>query len=167
MKHKWLAIAIGTIVIVNVISVGTLAWLRTRDSQVFSQPCSVHTYGGTNYTVQLLETAIGRVETGCVVIVSLRLANPNPFAVTLHRDWFVLLDHEKEYYEPTQLGTIVIPAQGFIEREAFGFVVTDEALAGLLALKVGQQYFLTVKSPRPYPPPTRPGRFVSFRQRDW
>jgi len=32
---------------------------------------------------------------------------------------------------------------------------------------VGQQYFLTVKSPRSYPPPVRPGRFVSFRQRDW
>ena len=167
MKSKWLTIAIGTILMVNVICVGTLIWLRTRDSQIFSQPCQVHTYGGTNYTVQLIETAVGRVETGCVVIVSLRLANPNPFAVTLHRDWFVLLDHEKEYYEPTQLGTIVIPARGLIEREAFGFVVTDEALAGLLALKVGQQYFLTVKSPRPYPPPVRPGRFVSFRRRDW
>ena len=46
MKHKGLVIAIGIIVFVNVISVGTLAWLRTRDSQVFSQPCQVHTYGG-------------------------------------------------------------------------------------------------------------------------
>ena len=167
MKSKWFWIAVSTIVVINLGSVGTLAWLRTRDSQAFEQPCQVHTYGETNYTVQLLETAVGRVETGCVVIVSLRLTNPNPFDVTLHRDWFVLLDHEKEYYEPTQLGTIKIPAHGSIDREAFGFVVTDEALAGLLALKVGQQYFMTVKSPRPYRPPTKPGRFVSFHQRDW
>ena len=167
MKKKWLWIAISTIVTINVLSVGTLAWLRTRDSQVFTQPCLVHTYGGTNYSVQLIETAVGRVESGCVVIVSLRLENPNPYGVTLPREWFVLLDHEKEYYEPTQAGLIQIPAHGIVEREALGYVVTDAALAGLQALKVGQQYFITVKSPRPYSPPRVPGQFVSFRQRDW
>ena len=167
MKNQWLKRAIGAIVIINAISFGTLAWLRLRDAREFAQPCQVHTYGGTNYTVQLLDTAVGRVETGCVVIVSVRLANPNPYEVTLQREWFVLMDHEKEYYEPTQLGLIQIPAHGIIEREAFGFLVTDEAMAGLLALKIGQQYLLTVKSSRPYPQPVEKGRFISFRQRDW
>jgi len=167
MKHKWLKIAISVIVIVNVISLGTLAWLRLRDAREFAEPCQVHTYGGTNYSVQLLETAVGRVETGCIVIVSVRLENPNPFEVTLNREWFVLMDHEKEYYEPTLLGTIRIPAHGVVEREAFGFMVTDEALAGLLALKVGQQYFVTVKSSQPYTRLVGKGKYVSFRQRDW
>ena len=167
MKNKAMWIALSVIVVVNVISVGTLVWLRTRDAEAFAQPCRVHTYGGTNYIAQLLDTAVGRVETGCVVIVSLRLENPNPYAVTLQREWFVLMDHEKEYYEPTQLGTIHLPAHGVVEREAFGFVVTNEALNGLIALKIGQQYLLTVKSPRPYPLPKSLGRFVSFRQRDW
>ena len=167
MKNKWLKIVVGVIVIVNIISFGTLAWLRLRDAREFAEPCRVHTYGGTNYTVQLLETAVGRVETGCMVIVSLRLENPNPYEVTLKREWFVLMDYEKEYYEPTTLGTIRIPAQGVIEREAFGFMVTDEALAGLMALKVGQQYFVTVKSSQPYARAVDKGQFVSFRQRNW
>ena len=167
MKHLWLKVSIGVIILINGISLGTLAWLRLRDAREFTQPCPVHTYGGTNYVVQLLETAVGRVESGCVVVVSLRLENPNPFVVTLPREWFVLLDHEKEYYEPTLLGTIQLPAHGVVEREAFGFVVTEQALAGLLALKVGQNYFMTVKSPRPYTQLVGKGRFVSFRQRDW
>jgi len=165
--NKWLKIAIGVIVIVNAISFGTLAWLRMRDAREFLEPCQVHTYGGTNYIVQLLETAVGRVDTGCIVIVSLRLENPNPYEVTLNREWFVLMDHEKEYYEPTTCGTIHIPAQGVIEREIFGFMVTDEALAGLIAMKIGQQYFITVKSSRPYTQLVGKGQFVSFRQRDW
>ena len=106
MKRKGFWIALGVIVSINVLCVGALVWLRARDAQQFAVPCRVHTYGGTNYTVQLLEAAVGRVETSCVVIVSLRLENPNPYAVTLPREWFVLLDHEKEYYEPTQLGAI-------------------------------------------------------------
>ena len=43
----------------------------------------------------------------------------------------------------------------------------DEALAGLIALKVGQQYFVTVKSAQPYTQPVGKGKFVSFRQRNW
>ena len=167
MKHKWLKIAIGVIIVVNLISLGTLAWLRLRDAREFAEPCRVHTYGGTNYIVQLLEAAVGRVDTGCMVIVSLRLENPNPYEVTLKREWFVLMDHEKEYYEPTLLGPIHIPAQGVVEREAFGFMVTDEALAGLIALKIGQQYFVTVKNPHPYTRPVGKGKYVSFHQRDW
>lgn len=96
MKNKWLKIIIGVIVVVNVISLSTFAWLRLRDAREFSQPIPVHTYGGTNYIVQLLETAVGRVDTGCMVIVSLRLENPNPFEVVLNREWFVLMDYEKE-----------------------------------------------------------------------
>ena len=165
--NKWLKFAIGAIVLVNVISFGTLAWLRLRDAREFSQPSQVHTYGGTNYIVQLLETAVGRVDTGCMVIVSLRLENPNPFEVVLNREWFVLMDYEKEYYEPTTLGTIHIPAHGIIEREAFGFMVTDEALAGLIALKVGQQHFVTIKSSQPYTQAVDKGQFVAFRQRNW
>jgi predicted nucleic acid-binding Zn ribbon protein len=167
MKNKWLKIVIGAIVLVNVISLSTLAWLRLRDAQAFSQPSQVHTYGGTNYIVQLLETAVDRVDASCMVIVSLRLKNPNPYEVILKREWFVLLAHEKDYYEPTTLGTIRIPAQGVIEREVLGFMVTDEALAGLIALKIGQQHFVTVKSQRPYTQPVGKGQFVSFRQRDW
>ena len=167
MRGKRLWIAIGVIVTINALSIAALVWLRSHDSQSFSQPCEVHTYGGTNYIVHPLETAVGRIDAGCMVIVSLRLENPNPFEVILKREWFVLLDHEKEYYEPTQLGTVRIPAQGVVEREVFGFVIPNEALAGLIALKVGQQYFITVKSPKPYTLPVGKDQFVMFRQKDW
>ena len=167
MKKKWLWIVLGVILAINAGSLGTLAWLRLRDAREFAVPCEVHTYGGTNYTVQLLEAAVGRVDTGCVVIVYARLANPNPFPVTLKREWFVLMDHEKEYYEPTQLGVIQLPASGVVEKEEFSFMVTDAALDGLIALKIGQQYFVTVKSPTPFRRQLSQGKFYSFRQRDW
>ena len=165
--NKWLKIAIGAIVIVNAISFGTLAWLRMRDAREFLEPCRVHTYGGTNYIAQLLETAVGRVDTGCIVIVSLRLENPNPYEVMLNREWFVLMDHEKEYFEPLTLGAIHIPANGTVDKETLNFAVPDEALAGVLAREVGRDNFAMLKSPKPFTQPLTKGQFIMFRHQDW
>ena len=167
MKKNWRQIAIGAIVIINVVCFGAVAWLRLHDFRQFRQTHSAHTYGGTNYTVELLATTVGKVESGVVVIVDIQLHNPNPFEVVLRREWFVLLDHEKEYFEPLTLGAIHIPANGTVDKETLNFAVPDEALAGVLALEVGRDNFAMLKSPKPFTQPLTKGQFIMFRHQDW
>ncbi len=154
-----------------VVSLGLLAMLRIREAKEFREPHTVQTYGGTNYVVQLTEVAVGKAQTGCVLIVYLRLQNPNTYGVTLSRQWFVLVDRDKDYFLPSTTGTqaelIKLPANGVLDREALSFMVPDDAFAGRVALLVGQNYMVLVKNEEPFDPHLRDGEFRSFRRRSW
>jgi hypothetical protein len=171
VKHK-LPLTLGAVaLVVMALSVGLLGWLRWREAETVSRPFRVRTYGGTNYTVRLSEITVGKLETGYVVVVTARLENPNDFPVTLKRDWFILVDHDKDYYQPstngTQTATIAMPARGVAERETFSYTVPDDTLAGLLALEIGRYYWIMIKNPKPFTRQLKSGEFVSFRRRDW
>lgn len=148
-----------------------LAWTRTSDAREFSQPAEVKTFGGTNYVVQLTEVTVGKVASGCVVIVSARFSNPNPYPVTLHRKWFMIVDHDKDYFLPTitpqQLDTFVLPANGEQSKEALTYVMPEDSLDGTLAVMAGHYHYLLIKSPKPMSEPLRADQFLTLRQRDW
>jgi len=88
------------------------------------------------------------------LIVYLRLQNPNTYDVTLRRDWFILVDYNKDYFLPSTTGTqtelIKLPANGVLDREMLSFMVPDNAFAGRVALFVGQNYMVLVKNERPF-----------------
>jgi hypothetical protein len=153
------------------VSFGLLALLRVQEAKVFRRPHPVQTYGGTNYVVRLTEVVVGKTETGCVLIVYLRLENPNPYDVTLSRNWFVLMDHAKDYYLPSTTGTqtelIKLPANGVLDREMLSFTVPDDAFAGAVALMLGRQYMVLLKDEEPFEVRLRNGEFRSFRRRHW
>lgn len=153
------------------VSLGLLAMLRIRESKEFREPHPVRTYGGTNYVVQLTEVAVGKGETGSVLIVYLRLQNPNAYEVTLHRNWFVLIDRDKDYFLPSTMGLqtelIKLPANGVLDREMLSFTVPDDAFLGRVALLVGQNYMVLVKNDGPFEAHLRNGEFRSFRRRSW
>jgi hypothetical protein len=153
------------------VSLGLLAMLRIREAKEFNQPHIVQTYGGTNYVVQLTEAAVGKTETGCVLIVYLRLQNPNAYDVTLRRNWFILIDHDKNYFLPSTTGTqtelIKLPANSVLDREMLSFLVPDNTFAGRVALFVGQNYMVLVKNEGPFEADLRNGEFRSFRRRSW
>jgi hypothetical protein len=163
-------VAAGAVTVIGV-SLGLLAMLRVEEAKEFQQPHNVETYGGTNYIVQLTEVAVGKTETGCVLIIYLRLENPNPYDVTLSRNWFVLVDQDKDYYLPSTTGTqtelIKMPANGVLDREMLSFMVPDDAFAGTVALMVGRNYLVLVKGPEPFKAHLRTGEFQSFRRRSW
>ena len=110
--------------------------MRVNEARQFSQSYQVQSYTGTNYVVKLLETTVGKVETGHVVIVYARFENPNPTEVVLKREWFVLVDHDKDYYLPTISGTqtplIKLPPNGVLEKEALSYAVGDDSFAGTI-----------------------------------
>lgn len=151
--------------------VATLAWLRTKEAREFSKPCRAHTFGGTNYILELTSATVGRVHTGYVVIVAARLENPNPFEVVLQRDWFVLMDDDHDYYQPstsgTQTASIRLPPNGILERELFSYSMPGDSFKGVLALMAGHQHLILLKSRQPYQPNLRDGEFVTFHRRDW
>jgi hypothetical protein len=163
-------VAVITLVVIGV-SIGLLGLLRVQEAKEFHRPHPVQTYGGTNYVVQLTEVAVGKTETGCVLIVYLRLRNPNPYDVTLNRNWFVLMDHAKDYYLPSTTGTqtelINLPANGVLDREMLSFTVSDDAFVGAMALMVGRQYMVLVKDEEPYEIRLGNGEFHSFQRRHW
>ncbi len=163
-------VAVITLAVIGV-SFGLLALLRVQEAKEFRRPHTVQTYGGTNYVVQLTEVVVGKTETGCVLIVYLRLKNPNPYDVTLRRNWFVLADHAKDYYLPSTTGTqtelIKLPAKGVVDREMLSFTVADDAFAGAVALMVGRQYMVLLKDEEPFEVRLRDGEFRSFRRRHW
>ena len=150
---------------------GLMALLRIQEAKEFSQPHSVQTDGGTNYIVRLTEAAVGKTKTGCILILYLRLENPNPFDVTLGRNWFILVSHDTDYYRPSITGTqselIKLPANGVLDREMLSFTVPDDAFAGRVALRVGWNYMLLVKDQKPFEARLREGEFRSFRRRSW
>lgn len=134
-------------------------------------PCRVHTYGGTNYVFQLTDITVGRLPSGYLLIVGARMNNPNAFSVELQRNWFVLVDGDRDYYQPSTNGTqtagIVLPPGGAIERELFSYHVPEDTLAGVLAILAGHQYWVMVKETKAYKPNLRDGEFVTFGRRDW
>jgi hypothetical protein len=150
---------------------GLMAILRIQEAKEFSQPHRVQTDGGTNYVVQLTEAAVGKTKTGCVLILYLRLENPNPFDVTLGRDGFILVGHDTDHYRPSTTGTqaelIKLPANGVLDREMLSFTVPDDTFAGSVTLRVGRNYLLLVKDQTPFEARLRDGEFRSFRRRSW
>jgi hypothetical protein len=163
-------IAVIALVVIGV-SLGLLAMLRVQEAKAFHRPHPVQTYGGTNYVVQLTDVVVGKTETGCVLIVYLRLENPNPYDVTLSRNWFVLVDRAKDYYLPSTSGTqtelIRLPANGVLDREMLSFTVADDTFAGTVALLVGRNHMVLVKDEAPFDVRLRNGEFRSFQRRHW
>ena len=163
---------VGTIVLVVIgVSLGLLAVLRVQEAKEFHRPHRVQTYGGTNYVVRLTDVVVGKAETGYVLLVYLRLENPNPYDVTLSRNWFVLVDHAKDYYLPSTTGTqtelIKLPANGVLDREMLSYSVADDTFAGTVALLVGRNHMLLVKDEAPFEVRLRDGEFHSFQRRHW
>jgi len=169
-RHIQRLVAVIALVVIAV-SFGLLAVLRVRDAKEFHRPHPVRTYGGTNYVVQLTEVVVGKTDTGCVLIVYLRLRNPNPYDVTLNRNWFVLMDHAKDYYLPSTTGTqtelIKLPANGVLDREMLSFTVADDTFAGAVALLAGREYMVLLKDEDPFEMRLRNGEFRSFQRRHW
>jgi hypothetical protein len=169
-RRVQISVAVVAVAIIGV-SLGLLAMLRIQEGKVFREPHSVRTYGGTNYVVQLTEVAVGKTETGCVLIVYMRLQNPNAYDVTLSRNWFVLVDRDKDYFLPSTMGTqtelIKLAANGVLDREMLSFTVPDNAFAGRVALLVGQNYLVLVKNEWPFEAHLRNGEFRSFRRKSW
>jgi hypothetical protein len=163
-------VAVIALVVIGV-SLGLLAMLRVQEAKASHRPHPVQTYGGTNYVVRLTDVVVGKTETGCVLIVYLRLENPNPYDVTLSRNWFVLMDRAKDYYLPSTTGTqtelIKLPANGVLDREMLSFTVADDTFAGAVALLVGRNHMVLVKDEAPFDVRLRNGEFRSFQRRHW
>jgi hypothetical protein len=169
MKH--LGVFALMLLLAAAISIFIWGRWRTRDARQFMLPRQVHTYSGTNYVFQLTDVTIGRLPSGYLVIVAARLENPNLFPVELARNWFVLVDGERDYYQPSTNGTqtafIVLPPGGRIERELFSYHVSDAALGGVLAILAGHQHWVMVKEKFVYKPTLRDGEFVTFQRANW
>jgi len=169
-RHVQNLIAVITLIVIGV-CLGLLAVLRVQETKLFHQPHRVRTYGGTNYVVELGEVAIGRTGTGCVLIVYLRLENPNPYDVILSRNWFVLVDHAKDYYLPATTGTqtelIKLPGNGVLDREMLSYTLPENAFAGALAVLIGREYMVLLKDEDPFEVRLRDGEFRSFQRRHW
>jgi hypothetical protein len=153
------------------VCVGLSGWLRVRDAAQLSQPNQVQTDGGTNYVVQVVETTIGKTESGYLLLVTARFENPNPYEVALRRDWFVLVDHNKDYYQPSTTGTqtalIKLAPNGVLEKETLNFVAPESVLVGAIELKVGKDRWVMIKDDKPVERQLKSGEFVSFRRRTW
>lgn len=153
------------------VGVGLLALLRVQQAKDFSQPYRVQTAEGTNYVVQLVETVVGKTDTDCVLIVYMKLENPNPFEVALDRDSFFLIDRHRVRYLPSTTGTqdelIKLPANGVLEKEMLSFTVPEDTFAGRIALRVGQDHPVMIKDQTPFDVRLGSGEFRSFRRRSW
>ncbi len=167
---RFLFVAMCALAVAGVVVLGW-GWWRTREARKFLAQRTVHTFGGTNYVFRLCDVTVGRVHTGFVVIVAARLENPNRFPVELRRDWFVLVDSDRDYYQPSTNGTqtarMTMPAGGMLERELFSYQVPGDGLDGVLAILAGHQHWVMVKSPRRYVPVLRDGEFVTRYRADW
>lgn len=156
---------------IALVNAGFVAWFRVRDARMLSRPYSVKTPTGTNYVVQLRDITVGKASTGYVLLVTMRLENPNAFELELDRRNLILVDHTKEYYWPSMTGTqtslIHVPPKGSLDKEMLSFVVTDEALQGTLALEVGWHYMVMLKEAKPFKRQMKSGEFISFRGREW
>ncbi len=151
--------------------IGLSAWLRVRDAAQLSQPSRVQTYGGTNYVVQILETTVGKVDSGYLLLVAARFENPNSYEVALRREWFVLVDHDKDYYLPSTAGTqaalIKLPPNSVLDKESLSYAVPEGAFAGSVGLMVGKNHWVMIKDDKPFDRQLKSGEFVSFRRRTW
>ena len=170
--NRGLQFLIGALAVLIIAgSVAVLAWLRVREAREFTQRHAVHTFSDTNYVAQLLETSVGGATSGAVVIVYLRIENPNDFELALDRNWFILVDHDKDYYLPSTSGTqtalIKVPPHGVSEREMLSFTVLDGSFEGTLGLQLGHNYWVLLKAEEPYTTQLRDGQFHTFKTRNW
>jgi hypothetical protein len=161
----------GVAALLTVAAIGLVARSRIEDARRFSQPMRVQTHDGTNYVVQLLESTIGKTDSGYVLLLNLRFRNPNLFSVTLRRDWFLLVDHAKEHFQPIITGTqaplIELPPNGVSDREMLSFTLPEDALAGSVGLQIGQNCWVTIKDEKPFVEPIKRDEFRTFRRRRW
>lgn len=168
-KLPWIVggAALAVIVVCGVI----LVLYRMQETATFGRPHRVQTFGGTNYVARLAETTIGRTDRGRVVIVRLILLNPNAFDIELNRNWFILVDADKDYFLPTTTGEqsdlIRVPAHGVIENELFTYAVDETSFQGALGLLVGHHYMVMLKGIEPYTRELEVGEYRSFRREDW
>lgn len=164
-------VAVALVVVVAGLAVAWVAWRRIEAARDFSRRRETQTAAGMKYTVQLLETTVGRVETGYVVIVYARFENPNAAELVLPREKFVLVTRSNGLYRAAAGGTqpalIKLPAHGVGDKEALSFAVGGGALAGPLALEVGHLDFVVIKDERPWRRELAPGQFVTFRSSSW
>jgi hypothetical protein len=153
------------------VALALVALLRMEESRRFTEDHRVHLRNGTNYVIRLLETAVGRSDSGYVLIVYARLENPNPYEVVLRRDRFALADQARNYLRPTTDGTqaalIKLPANGVRDREMFSFDLPTDALRGRIQLTIGGNNWVLIKNEKPFTRELRSGQFVSFRTDAW
>lgn len=152
-------------------AVAWTALVRWRDARGFGATHRVETVQGTHYVVRLREVTIGRTATGPLVLVALRLENPNPEPLALERQWFVLVDGDKDYYLPqtteSQPATIRIPARGQVDNELLVYAVSEDAFQGVLGLQIGHYYWALLKNVAPYAVPLAADEYRTFRRREW
>jgi hypothetical protein len=141
-----------------------------QDARAYGRSCRVQTHAGTNFVVQLLKTTIGKIETGQVVIVDIRLENPNPFGVELERTLFVLTSSDASSYRPETTGTqtrlINLPANGVLDKEALSYAVPDGYFVSPLMLRIGADTIM-IKDNQPFERRLGNGQFLTFRRRHW
>jgi hypothetical protein len=163
-------IAVVALAIIGV-GVGLLALFRVQQAKEFRRPHRVQMRGGTNYVMQLVEVAVGKIDTGCVLIVYMRLENSNPFEVTLRRDRFMLVGQDRDYHQPSTMGTqselIKLPANGVLEREMLSYTVADDVVAGALALRIGRNNLILLKDRGSLGTELQKGEFRAFRRPNW
>ncbi len=163
---------IGAALIIIGVSVGILALFRVQEAREFSRPYPVQTRTGTNFVMRVLETSVGKVDTGFVVIVYMRLENPNPFGFEVRRNRFVLAGEGRgDFFRPSIMGTqdelIKLPANGVLEREMLSYTVPDDAIEGTLGLRIGRNYTILIKQRGTFGGKLRPGEFRSFHRPSW
>lgn len=169
---KRLSIIIGSITLaLGILGLGLTAYWRIERAREFRQPHLVTGAEGAAYVARLIETAVGKADTGYLVIVYLQLQNQSPRELQLRRDSFVLIDHNKKRFAPatdgTQTALIKLPAGSVLDREMLSYTVRDDSLAGSLDLQLGPDNLVRVKGSKPYAQPLQAGEFRSFRRRDW
>jgi hypothetical protein len=169
-RRRQIVAGIAVLSVVGV-SLALVAMTRVSETRQFSQKYRVQTPTGTNFVVQLLETTVGRVETGYVVIVYARLENQEPSALALPRESFVLIDRNGRRFSPvtsgTQLSLINLPGNGVLDKEALSYAVDGNSLTGTLMLEAGPQVYLLIKNSKPWARQLPGGQFVTFRSWSW
>jgi hypothetical protein len=163
---------IGSALITIGVSVGILALFRVQEARDFSRPYPVQTRAGTNFVMRILETSVGKVDTGFVVIVYMRLENPNAFSFEVRRNRFVLAgDGRGDFFRPSIMGTqdelIKLPANGVLEREMLSYTVPDDAIDGMLGLRIGRNFTILLKERGAFGGKLGPGEFRSFHRPTW
>jgi hypothetical protein len=171
-KQKRILAVLVPLIIMGGVGVGLLALFRVQQANEFSRPHSIVTPDGTNYVLRLLEAAVGKTDTGCVLIVYLRLENLNPFNLTLERRSFFLADRYRMRYRPSTMGTanelIKLPASGVLEREMLSFTVPEDVFMGRVALLISdRRNRIMIKDETPFLVKLRDGEFRSFRRSSW
>lgn len=170
-RRNQMLMSLAVLAIIGV-SMGLLALFRVQQAEEFSRPYSIQMTEGTNYVLRVLEVAIGKADTACVLIVYLRLENPNPFDLMLERRSFFLADRHRTRYRPVTTGTqnelIKLPANGVLEREMLSFTLPDDVFAGRVALLIGdRRNRIVIKDETPFFAKLRDGEFRSFRRSKW